>query len=93
MRIEEVSPQGGALHSKDFFYAAALAILLAWLVLSAGTPAPVPDRTPLDSPLPETALSASARPRVMAEATVDSERSYILVGDGPPNFGVAVSGE
>jgi hypothetical protein len=28
----------------------------------------------------------------MAEVTVDSERFYILVGDGPPSFGVAVSG-
>ena len=50
-------------------------------------------RTPLDSSLPETAHSASARPRVMAEATMDSEHFYILVGEGLPRFGVAVSGE
>jgi hypothetical protein len=85
------------LHAEDIFYAAALAILLAWLVLSAGTIAPLPDRAPVDSPLPEMALSETAvppaaRPRVIAEVTVDSERFYILVGDGPPNFGVAVSG-
>jgi hypothetical protein len=80
------------LHAEDVFYATALAILLAWLVISAGTTAPFPDRAPLDSPTPGMALSAPAPPRVMAEVTVDSERFYILVGDGPPSFGVAVSG-
>ena len=81
------------MQAQDTFYAVALAILLAWLVFGIGTIASLPDPTPLDSPLPEMVRSASAPPRVMAEVTVDNERFYILVGDGPPSFGVAVSGQ
>ena len=81
------------MRGNDFFYAAAFAILLTWLFLSAGTTAPLPDPTPLDSPLSEVTRSAAAAPRVMAEITVDSEHFYILVVDGPPRFGVAVSRE
>ncbi len=87
------------MQAQDTFYAVALAILLAWLVFGIGTtaplpdPTPLPDSTPLDSPAPETAHSAPSAPRVMAEVTVDNERFYILVGDGPPSFGVAVSGQ
>jgi hypothetical protein len=82
------------LRAENIPYAAAVAILLAWLALSAGATAPQLYRTPLASPVPLTtsaALLAPALPRVMAEVTVDSEHFYILVGDGPPTFGVAVS--
>jgi len=82
------------LRAEDIPYAAAVAILMTWLVISAGATAPQPDPTPLASPAPQTAsaaLSAPAPPRVAAEITVDSEHFYILVGDGPPTFGVAVS--
>jgi len=81
------------LRAENVPYAAAAAILSAWLVLSAGAIAPQFYGTP---PPPEplaisSALSAPALPRVMAEITVDNEQFYILVGDGPPSFGVAVS--
>lgn len=79
---------------EDIPYAAAAAILLAWLIVSVGTTASQSDRSALASPAPGStpaALSESEPPRVAAELTVDSERFYILVGDGPPTFGVAVS--
>jgi len=82
------------LRAENIPYAAAVAILSAWLVLSAGATAPQPYRTVLPSPVALTASAthpAPAPPRVVAEITVDSERFYILVGDGPPTFGVAVS--
>jgi len=82
------------LRAENIPYAAALAILLAWLTFSAGAAAPQFYRTALASPAPLTAsatLSAPVPPHVVAEVTVDSEHFYILVGDGPPTFGVAVS--
>jgi hypothetical protein len=82
------------LRAKNIPYAAAVAILLAWLTFSAGATAPQLYRTVLASPVPPTAsaaLSAPPPPRVMAEITVDNEQFYILVGGGPPAFGVAVS--
>jgi hypothetical protein len=74
--------------------AAAVAVLSAGLVLSAGAIGSQFQRAALPSPVPlaaSTILSAPALPRVLAEITVDSEHFYILVGDGPPTFGVAVS--
>jgi len=81
------------LRADDIFYATAVAILMAWLVFGVGGPAPVPERTPPDSPAPRMTHSAPAPPPVVAEVTVDDERFYILVGDGPPSFGVAVGGQ
>jgi hypothetical protein len=75
-------------------YAAAAAILSAWLVLSVGAVASQLHRTGLPSLVPLAAsrsLSPPALPRVLAEITVGSENFYVLVGDGPPTFGVAVS--
>lgn len=82
------------MRGEDIFYAAAVAILLAWLVFSTGITAPHRYRAPLDSPALRSApvtLSPADPPRVVAELTVDSDRFYILVGDGPPSFSVAVS--
>jgi hypothetical protein len=92
--IHEGPSQEGALRAENIPYAAAVAILLAWLALSAGATAPQFYRTALASPESLTAsatLSAPVPPRVVAEITVDSEHFYVLVGDGPPTFGVAVS--
>lgn len=82
------------MRAEDIFYAAALAIWMAWLVFSSGALAPQSARTPPDTLGPRTApaaVSAPSLPRVAAEVTLDTERFYILVGDGPPSFGVAVS--
>jgi len=81
------------LRAEDIFYVATLAILMAWLVLSTGATAPHDSRTPGVSLAPQVPPAADSLPGplpVVAEVTLDSERFYILVGDGPPSFGVAV---
>ena len=82
------------MRAEDIFYAATLAILMAWLILSTGATAPHAPQTPEVSLAPEVAPTADSLPGplpVIAEVTLDSEHFYILVGDGPPSFGVAVS--
>jgi cell division protein FtsN len=82
------------LRAENISYAAAVAILSAWLVLSAGAVGSQFHRTAPPSPVPlaaPTTLPAPAPPRVVAEITVDDEHFYVLLGDGPPTFGVAVS--
>jgi hypothetical protein len=89
-----MSPHGeGTLRAEDIFYAVALAILMGWLVLSSGVIAPHGSPASISTAAPETAPAAAPtaeRPRVVAEVTLDTERFYILVGEGPPSFGVAV---
>ena len=49
--------------------------------------------SPISTAARETAPAAAStaeRPHVVAEVTLDTERFYILVGEGPPSFGVAV---
>jgi hypothetical protein len=81
------------LRAEDIFYAATLAILMAWLLLSTGATAPHDTLMPGVSLAPQVAPAADSLPGplpVVAEVTLDSEHFYILVGDGPPSFGVAV---
>jgi len=81
------------LRAEDIFYAATLAILMAWLVWSTGATAPHDRLTPGVSLAPQAAPADDSLPGplpVLAEVTLDSEHFYILVGDGPPSFGVAV---
>ena len=81
------------MRAEDIFYAATLAILMAWLLLSTGATAPHDSHTPGVSLAPQVAPAADSLPGplpVLAEVTLDSEHFYILVGDGPPSFGVAV---
>jgi len=85
--------EGGALRAEDIFYAATLAILMAWLVFSTGATAPHGSSTPVVSLAPRVIPAADSFPGplpVVAEVTLDSERFYIPVGDDPPSFGVAV---
>jgi len=82
------------LRAEDIFYAATLAILMAWLILSTGATAPHDPDTPGVSLAPQAVPAVDSLPGqlpVVAEVTLDSEEHfYILVGDGPPSFGVAV---
>jgi len=78
------------------FYAVALAILMAWLAFSSGALSPHAPTVSISSASPQVApviVAAPERPRVVAEVTLDTERFLILVGDGPPSFGVAVDAD
>jgi len=84
------------LRAEDIFYAVALAILMGWLALSSGVIAPHDSPasiSPAASRATAAAASTTERPRVVAEVTLDTERFYILVGEGPPSFGVAVDAD
>jgi len=78
------------------FYAVALAILMAWLAFASGALSPQAAPTSVSSasaqPAP-IAVAAPERPRVVAEVKLDTQRFLILVGDGPPSFGVAVDAD
>lgn len=81
------------MRAEDIFYAATLAILMAWLLLSTGATAPHDSHTPGVSLAPQATPTVDTLPGplpVVAEVTLDSEHFYILVGEGPPSFGVAV---
>jgi hypothetical protein len=92
---------GGAMRPVDFVYAAAIVALFVWLAL--GAPNGLLDlgaaRSPTRAPralAPVSAPGAAApaawnSPKVAARATIDSRQFEILVGEGPPPWGVAVS--
>jgi len=84
------------LRVEDMFYAVALAILMAWLVFSSGALSPQAALTSISSASAQPArivVAGPERPRVVAEVTLDTQRFLILVGDGPPSFGVAVDAD
>jgi hypothetical protein len=78
----------------DVFYAAALVILLGWLVLGSVIDVEHPRGSLVNentaSSLP--AVSASiGQPHPVATATVDERSFWIFVGGSPGVYGVAVS--
>lgn len=84
------------MRAEDVLYAAAVAVLAAWLVFGAGssrvTPLPEPATRALRAAsLPPATRATAAPPRVAAEATIDGVPFHILVSEGPPAVGVAVS--
>ena len=78
----------------DVFYAAALVILLGWLVLGNVITVEYPRGSIADEQTASSppADSASIRqPHPVATATVDERSFWIFVGGSPDVYGVAVS--
>jgi hypothetical protein len=90
------------VRSDDFLYAAAMALLFAWLVIGALNGSP--ERADVAAPPPapravappsgsDGSAAAPPRPRIAATATIDARRFYILVGEGSTPWSVAVSAD
>jgi len=92
------------VRSIDLFYTAATVALFVWLALGAATAFPdlgaAGPRASAAHALAPVSIPGPARlatptstgpPRVAANATIDTRRFEILVGEGPPAWSVAVS--
>jgi len=80
----------------DVFYAAALAVLLVWLVLGSVIDARLPGSLLADenaaSSLPAVS-SVTGQPQPVATATVDERSFWIFVAGSPTVWSVAISGD
>jgi len=85
----------------ELFYPAAFVLLLTWLVFQSTLPqgGGVPKTESLPGPAPATQPAEMLRsseaplPQVAATASVNGRDYQILVGWGPPTWGVAVSSD
>ena len=78
----------------DFFYAAALSILLGWLVLGSVIDVEYPGGSlaeKITAASPPADSASPLQPQPVATATVDEQNFWIFVGGSPKLYSVAVS--